>query len=89
MENTKTEKYGVARKGELIGVLYGTEAEAQQQHAHVSQTLENLGLTPDVDVVQVTETVSYGKPRVIEHAENAPAETEPTTDGDAGDQPQS
>lgn len=84
MESTKAEQYGVARKGELLGVLYGTEEEARQQHAHVTQTLGGLGVdTSDVDLVAVTVTTSYGKPRVI--TEPAPTEEDPTTDGDAGD----
>ena len=83
MDKTTTEKYGVARNGELLDRLYDTEGEARQQYAHITQTMEGIGLTPDVDLVTTTETVTYSKLKVIVDPEpEQPAEDTDTTDPD-------
>lgn len=79
IDNTTTEKYGVTRGDNLLHV-YPTIDEAKQQHAHITQTMDSLGLTPDVDLVTVTEKVTYSKPKP--YKEDAPVEPD-TTEPDA------
>lgn len=83
MDSTKTEKYGVARNGELLDRLYDTVVDARRQHAHISQTMESIGLAPDVDLVSTVETVTYSKLKVIVDPEpEQPAEDTDTTSDD-------
>lgn len=84
IENSKTERYGVARGDDVLNV-FGTIDEAKQQHAHISQTMVSIGLEPDVDLVTVTETISYGKPKPYKEPEPEQPADEQTTDGDAGE----
>lgn len=85
LDTIKNEKFGIARGNEVLVPLYGTEGEARQQLAHVSDTMRGIGLEPDVDLVTVTETISYGKPKPYKEPEPEQPADEQTTDGDAGE----
>lgn len=72
IENTSTSKYGVAR-GDDVLELFATVDEAKRQLAHIEDTMSRIGLEPDVDLIEVTETVTYSK---------AKAYKEPTVEDD-------
>lgn len=76
--------YGVARDGKIIGTLYDTAAEAEQQCRHIADTMTRIGLTPDVVAVQVEVKTTIGTPKpldeVAEHWTAVAAPAEPETD---------
>jgi hypothetical protein len=72
IENTSTEKFGVARGDEVLR-LAGTIEEAKQHHDYFSRTMEQVGLTPDVDLITVTEKVTYSKPKPYVEPQVEPA----------------
>jgi hypothetical protein len=57
-------KFGVARNESLVGDLFDTPGEAQAHLGVVEAALQVAGLEPDVRVVTVEETVTYGRPHV-------------------------
>lgn len=63
IENTTVTKFGVARGDDVLG-LYDDVDQAYQQKRHISETMQQIGLEPDVDVVTVEVRTTYGKPRV-------------------------
>lgn len=79
MESTKTERYGVARHDTILS-LHDTLEEARQQHAHVSQTMGNIGLESDVDLVSVTVTTTYSKPKLVKDEPEPEADAAPVTE---------
>lgn len=68
IENTTVEKYGVARGDEVLHLYDDTSSAYQQQH-FIRDTMTNIGLEPDVDVVVVQVKTTYGKPKLHTFAE--------------------
>lgn len=60
----KVTKYAVARGNTIISDGYAKPEQAQQQHTHLCEQMTTLGLTPDLDVVEVTVTTTLSKPKV-------------------------
>ena len=76
----KTEtKYAVARRNSIISDGYDDVATAQQQLAHIEDTMRSVGLKPDVHVVVVDVETSVGRPH---------AYVEPKPDEENGDEPE-
>jgi hypothetical protein len=77
MSTTKTTEYAAARDGEIIGATFPELDRAKQQVAYVSESMTNAGLTPDIELVEVTKTVTISKARAYKEPTGEP-ETEPT-----------
>lgn len=63
IESSKTTKFGVARGNKLVSDGYDTPAIAQQQHAHMTESMEALSLKPDLHVVEFEVETIVGRPR--------------------------
>lgn len=88
MSTTKTTEYAAARNGEIIGATFPELDRAKQQVAYVSESMTNAGLTPDIELVEVTKTVTISKARTYKEPTGEP-EAEPeqveTPDAETGD----
>lgn len=79
IENTTVTKFGVARGDDVLG-LYDDVDQAYQQKRHISETMQQIGLEPDVDVVTVEVKTTYGRPKV--HVVTFDVEPEPAEQDD-------
>ena len=80
MSTTKTTEYAAARDGEIIGTTYPELDRAKQQVAYVGESMTNAGLTQDVELVEVTKTVTISKPRAYKAPTDEPDTEQPDTD---------